>query len=332
MVKIVKIKTEHVSQMRTLFEVLKEILSYTTIEFIRPSDDTYEPTDKVKKSKKSKKGVDTDSAQNNSFSGMRILTLSPEKTVLIYLRLHARKFMEFVCKPNKHEIGVDLGALNRMLKSTDREDELEMYIDNDDKQSLVLSVSNSEIGRNTEFKLKLMETDPFNFKLPPVEADVMITMNAGEFHKLCKDMAQIGQALEIKCTKNVIIFTCNGINSSRETKYTVNDDGVKIVFAELDKAESIVQGVYELKHLNLFSKCASLSTDVQLMMRVKKYPVCLTYTVATLGEFVACVSPMEQDSELQQKSATQMAFTDAEALYQSDNDVGLKDEFKNITC
>lgn len=35
MVKIVHLKTEHVGPMKTLFEVLKEILSETTIEFIR---------------------------------------------------------------------------------------------------------------------------------------------------------------------------------------------------------------------------------------------------------------------------------------------------------
>jgi proliferating cell nuclear antigen len=317
MVKIVKLKTEHVAQMRTLFEVLKEILADTTIEFIRQHEtDEDKTSDKSKKSRKNKK--DNECTRNIPFSGMRILTVSPEKTVLICLKLHAHKFIEFVCKPKIYEIGVNLVTLNRMLKSTDKEDELEMYVDNDDKQSLVLSVNNSEIRRSTEFKLKLMDIDPTNIQLPPVEPDVMITMDASEFHKLCKDMAQIGQFLEIKCTNNTLIFTCDGNNSSRETKYTANEEGVKIVFVNPNK-QLIIQGVYELKHLNLFSKCASLSNDIQILMKVHKYPLCITYTVATLGDFIACISPIE--------SQAKSTYEETEALYQSDDEIVLKKDF-----
>lgn len=321
MVKIVRLKTEHVAQMRTLFEVLKEILADTTIEFIRQPDETTEDVlspEKGKKNRKGKKGTDSDVVKSAPFSGMRILTVSPEKTVLICLKLHAHKFIEFTCKPKTYEIGVNLVALNRMLKSTDREDELEMYVDNEDKQSLVLIVNSSEKSRNTEFKLKLMDIDPTDIKLPPVEPDVMITMEANEFHKLCKDMSQIGQFLEIKCTNNTLFFTCEGSNSSRETKYTANEDGVKIVFVNPNK-QLIIQGVYELKHLNLFSKCASLSNDIQLLMKVQKYPLCITYTVATLGDFIACISPIEAQNK--------GTYEETEALYQSDDEVALKKEF-----
>lgn len=323
MVKIVKLKTEHVAQMRTLFEVLKEILADTTIEFIRQPEETEDKTsddnDKNKKGKKRNKGPENKTSKP-PFSGMRILTVSPEKTVLICLKLEAHKFIEFVCKPKTYEIGVNLVTLNRMLKSTDKEDELEMYVDNDDKQSLVLSVNNSEIRRSTEFKLKLMDIDPSDIKLPPVEPDVRITMDAGEFHKLCKDMAQIGQFLEIKCTNKTLIFTCDGNNSSRETKYIANEDGVKISVDHPNK-QLIIQGVYELKHLNLFSKCASLSNDIQLLMKVHKFPLCITYTVATLGDFIACISPIEAQAK--------STYEETEALYQEeDDDIVLKKDFE----
>lgn len=307
MVKIVKIKTEHVSEMRTLFEVLKEILADTTIEFIKQAEEVEDDT-RMDKKKKKKSDSETKPSQ---FSGMRIMTVSPENTVLICLKLYAHKFIEFVCRPKTHTIGVSLVTLNKMLKSTDNEDDLEMYVDNDDNQSLVLSVSNSEIGRSSEFKLKLMDIDQVSIKLPPVEPDVMITMDASEFHKLCKDMAQIGQFLEIKCTNSTLIFTCEGRNATRETKYTANDAGVKIMFTNPNK-QLIIQGVYELKHLNLFAKCASLSNDIQLLMKVQKYPLCITYTVATLGEFIACITPIgEQPKE---------TYEETTALYASDND------------
>ena len=315
MVKIVKIKTELVTPMRTLFEVLKEILADTTIEFIRQPD---EVEDDKKIDKKKKKKSDGES-KATPFSGMRIMTVSPENTVLLCLKLHSQKFIEFVCKPKTCNIGVNLVALNKLLKSADKEDQLEMYIDNDDSQSLVLAVSNSEIQRNSEFKLKLMDIDPVLIKLPPVEPDVMITMDATEFHKLCKDMAQIGQFLEIKCTNSTLIFTCEGGNSSRETKYTANDNGVKIIFTNSNK-NLIIQGVYELKHINLFAKCATLSSDVQLLMRVQKFPLCITYTVASLGELIACITPIEAQPK--------NTYEGTEELY-NDNENDDEIEYKN---
>lgn len=306
MAKIIKLKTEHVSQMKTLFEVLKEILSDTTIEFVRPpnSDD---------ENKAKKKGKKTDETEENtsSFGGMRILTVSPDKTVLIHLKLHAHNFTEFVCKPKNYEIGVNLGLLNKMFKSTDHDDDLVMYVDNDDKQVLVLSVNNSDMKRSTESKIKLIENEPSNINLPPVEPDVMVSMNAAEFHKMCKDMIYIGQYLEIQCTNNTLIFKCEGSEATRETKYTANENGVKILYNNPNK-NLIIQGIYELKHLNLFSKCASLSSDIQLLMRVKKFPLCIKYTVATLGDFIVCISPGEPQ--------TKDTYDETDSLFQSEDE------------
>jgi proliferating cell nuclear antigen len=284
--KIFHIITENVSQIRTLFEVLGGILQDAVIEIIKPIDKN------DKNDKKDKKKSKKESISNTSRGGGLKILMTSGDTILIYLKLSHDKFVKFSCEPSKYNIDINLQELNKMLKSTDKEDKLEMYVDDDEQQFLVLSVENSEIKRNTEFKLKLMDIEPSCVNLPPVEPDVMITINASEFHKLCKDMTQIGALLEIQCTSNTLIFKCEGKNSSRETTYTVNEDGVKIAFTCPNK-QLIAQGIYELRHLNLFSKCSSLSGEVQLLMKVKSYPLCIKYTVGTLGEFIVCIAPIE---------------------------------------
>lgn len=317
---IVYLKTEHVRQMRTLFEVLRDIMNETPIEFIGVSDDKSD-TDKKNKGKKTKTTSDGDK-KIQPFSGVRILNMSPEKTVLVYLRLAAENFTKFECnsKTGSWEIGVNLLSLNKLLKSADNEDELVMYIDKDDIQSLVLSVNNSEIMKRSDLKLKLMDIGPMDLKPPPIEYDVDVTMNSNDFHKLCKDMAQLSSSMEIRCTKNTIVFMCEGY-ASRATSYTASNSGVKIQFSTKSQ-DKIAQGVYELKHLNQFSKCASLSPYVQLLMKVTKYPLCIKYSVATLGTFVACITPKEATD-------TKNTFEDAETLYQSDDDIELKKEFED---
>jgi len=317
MSRVIHLKTEHVGQIKTLFEVLKDIMNETPIEFIG-----LPPTDNDKKGKKKVKKDSESESKGQPFSGVRILNISPEKTVLVYLKLAAKNFTEFECntKTGSCEIGVNLQSLSKLLKTIDKDDELSMYIDKDDVQTLVLSVNNNEQLKNSDLKLKLMDIGPMDLKPPPIEYDVDVTMNSNDFHKLCKDMAQLSTSMEIRCTKNTIVFMCDGY-ASRSTSYTTNDsgNGVKIKFASKSQ-DKIVQGIYELKHLNQFSKCASLSPYVQLLMKVTKYPLCIKYSVATLGDFVACITPKETGD-------SKNNYEDAEELYQSDDDVVLKKEF-----
>lgn len=317
--KTISLKTECVGQIKTLFEVLKDIMHETTIEFMGKKD-------KVKQ--KEKKHGESDS-KSQPFSGLRILSVSPDKTVLVYLRLDAKNFTEFECntKSGMHQIGVDLQVLNKMLKSMDKEEELMMYIDDTDKQSLIMTSLNNELSKQNYFKLKLMDLDPLDLKPPPINYDVDVTMPSNDFSKICKEMAQLNgtqsdSTMEIWCTSRTIEFRCSG-QASRVIKYTVGDEkGVKIKFVSQNK-DKIIQGIYELKHLNQFSKCASLSTYVQLLMKVDKFPLCIKYSVATLGSFVACIAPKES-SDVKNNS-----YEDNEELYQEDDDVELKKEFNN---
>lgn len=314
---LIYLKTEHVGQMKTLFEVLRDIMNETPIEFIGSSSETN------KKSKKSKHSSDGDK-KTQQFSGLRILNMSPDKTILVYLRLAADNFTKFECnsKSGSLEIGVNLLYLNKLLKSVDKEDELIMYIDKDDIQSLALSVNNSDAMKRSDLKLKLMDIDPMEITPPPIEYDVDVTMCSNDFHKLCKDMAQLSTLIEIRCSKNTIQFMCEGY-ASKSTSYTSSSNGVKIQFTSKSQ-DKIVQGIYELKHLNQFSKCASLSPYVQLLMKLTKYPLCIKYSVATLGTFVACITPKETPE-------ASNTFEDAEALYRSDDEVTLKEDMDDTS-
>jgi hypothetical protein len=45
----------------------------------------------------------------------------------------------------------------------------------------------------------------------------------------------------------------------------------------------VVQGLFQLKHLVLFTKCTSLCPSIELYLK-NDYPLILKYTVANLGE------------------------------------------------
>ena len=52
----------------------------------------------------------------------------------------------------------------------------------------------------------------------------------------------------------------------------------------------IVQGLFSLKHLLLFTKCTNLSNSIEIFIK-NDYPMIIRYGVANLGEIKRCLSP-----------------------------------------
>jgi proliferating cell nuclear antigen len=57
--------------------------------------------------------------------------------------------------------------------------------------------------------------------------------------------------------------------------------GVKV--QKLGSATEIVQGIFELKYLTMFTKCTNLCPSIELYLK-NDYPLVLRYMVANLGE------------------------------------------------
>ena len=55
--------------------------------------------------------------------------------------------------------------------------------------------------------------------------------------------------------------------------------------------DEIVQGVFLLRHLVLFTKCTNLCNTIEMYLK-NDYPLIIKYTVASLGEIKLCLAPM----------------------------------------
>ena len=131
-------------------------------------------------------------------------------------------------------------------------------------------------------------------KSTKVEFDVRITMPSNEFHKLFREMNNIAEYVEIKCTSKNIIFTCKGDCAERSTIYKSEEGGLNIS-NENKKIQSIVQGIYEIKNIVLFTKCASLCNDLEIYMK-NDFALTIIYTIATLGTITIALSPIKEEN------------------------------------
>jgi proliferating cell nuclear antigen len=260
-----------------------------------------------KNQEKQNKNIKKDD-DDSKWGGLKIMTVDPSKTLLIQMKLNSKQFSVFKCKPASYDICISLVQLHRLLKSLDQDDTLAICIDDDDEQHVVLKVDNEEKKFESTYRLKLMDLDKKSYKIPPIAFDAVITLDATEFHKICREMSNIAEFVEIKVTPNSLTYSCTGDTADRSTTYYPGDNGIKIKFGTTK--DQVIQAIFELKYLVLFTKCANLCNDIQIFMK-NRFPLVIKYTVATLGKIMLCLAPVNE-------THTKGSFSDDEAEYENE--------------
>jgi proliferating cell nuclear antigen len=58
------------------------------------------------------------------------------------------------------------------------------------------------------------------------------------------------------------------------------------------KTSEIVQGIFQLKHMVLFTKCTNLCPAIEIYLK-NDYPLIIQYTVANLGNIKLVLAPIK---------------------------------------
>lgn len=240
-----ELRTVQSSAFKVLVEAMKELLTDTPIEF----DET----------------------------GMKIVSMDNSHIVLVHLKLDAGKFEHYHCT-NKIVIGVNMLNLYKLIRSINSNDILTLFIDADDMNHLGIKIENGEKNTKTTYKLNLLDLDNPNIHVEPASFESVITLPSIDFQKLCRDMKNIAEFVEIKNIRSQLMLSCKGDFCAQETI---------IADAENSSAGSsgteIVQGIFNLNYLVMFTKCTNLCNTVELHLK-NDYPLLIKYTVASLGE------------------------------------------------
>lgn len=243
-----EIKTTQSAIFRNLIEALKEILTEANLEF----DST----------------------------GLKVMDMDKTHTVLVYLRLSADKFTEFFC-PNKFILGINMIYLYKLIKTMGNNDILTLYLPASNPNKLGIKMENSEKSSSTNFFLKIFDTNVEEIQTPNLAFTSVIHMSSAEFQKVCRDMntRDDGDDVEITSVGSDLIFRNVGDYSEQETVITESST-MKI---QRTGKNEIVQGVFQLKHLVLFTKCTNLCPAIEMYIK-NDYPLIIRYNFPSLGE------------------------------------------------
>lgn len=260
---ILEVRTVQSGAFKVMIEALKDLLTDTSIEF------------------------DPD-------TGMKVVAMDGSHIVLVHLHLEASKFESFFCK-ERTCIGVNMMQLHKLIRSINNNDSLTLFMESGDMNHLGIKIENSQKGQKTMFRLNLLDLDYSRISIDPVEFASVITLPSTDFQKIVRDMNNLAEFVEIKNIQNQLIFQCHGEFCVQETVMTDSDaggvpGGNHSIQPKTPGSDEIIQGVFSLKYLVLFSKCTNLCNTVQLFLR-NDYPLIIVYQVASLGEIKLALAP-----------------------------------------
>jgi proliferating cell nuclear antigen len=253
-----EIKTIQAAAFRTLIEALKEILTEANLEF----DNT----------------------------GIKVISMDETHTVLVYLRLHSDRFNEYFC-PKKHVLGINMIYLFKLIKTIGNNDILTLYLPSNNPNKLGIRIENADKATTTNYSLKIFDTNIEEIQIPGLNFTSIIGLPSSDFQKICRDMNGLGdgERVEITSSGSELIFKCMGDFAEQETIISENQSNMKVT--RNTKTAEIVQGVFLLKHLVMFTKCTNLCPSIELYLK-NDYPLIIRYTVANLGEVKMALAPL----------------------------------------
>ena len=229
MTQILKVKTVQAVAWKTLIEALSQMLADAPIEF------TPRKEKKVKKFVEKKvngKLVKEEIVVTEVTGGIRLTALNPSQSILINMKLEAEQFDEYICTKNKIVVGVNLQTLYKILKNVSNYDTITFCMDDKNSHKLGIKIENDDKNKRSQTDLKLMDLDYKDIEIPPATFNSVSTLPSSEFHRLCRDLNQFSECVEITSVGKELRFRCKGEMVDHTTTIVDSSDGSGVLNIE----------------------------------------------------------------------------------------------------
>lgn len=292
MVYELELETSHTNAIRILIDTISSVVTDVNFTFYPYYVDTETENDNNDTDLISEK-----ESKIKKIGGLVIKETNKSSTILIKSTLDADKFdkYKYNSKKKKITIGVNLDNLLVVLKCMSNMDKMIWAIDEEDSTKLIIILENTDKKEKKNFRLNLVDIDD---KVPPfdtLEFPYAAYFLSSDFHKYCKDLSLISELIEIKCAYNKVSFGIKGADIC-DAEFDISEtNGGLLIKKNTDNKNEIVQGVFQLKWLNVFTKCTNLSPQVILYLK-NDYPLIIKYDVAALGEVIFVLSQKDTKS------------------------------------
>ena len=229
--------------------------------------------------------------------GIELRMMDAHRRILIDFNLKADNFSMYKFKPeNKLFIGINLNHFHKMLKSVKKKDSVIFFIDEKNLKDLGIRVIPKENNRVTTSYIKIQNIQ--NLVIPlPTGYNKPIIVPSNEYQKMCKDMNNIGNLIDVVSKNFFIKFVCNADSVySRE-----------VAFGELDEEDSEEENEegnintyhqqFATEQLSRLIKIAGLS-NLMRIYPTENLPLKFESNIGTLGEisiYIKCKKQIDDE-------------------------------------
>jgi len=195
-----------------------------------------------------------------SEKGIQVQSMDSSHVALVSLLLRESAFSEFKCE-RPMSLGMNVESLSKILKMCSPHDTLKIRW-NSGADTVSFQCEGGE-DRIADFDLKLMQIESEHMEIPEQHYKVSVKLPSSEFQKICRDLREFGETMQIKASKEGITFSVQG---------DVGSGNVLLKPRAADKPEDKVTltvhepvtATFALRYLVNFSKAAPLCGSVEL--------------------------------------------------------------------
>ena len=158
---------------------------------------------------------------------------------LVSLNLSMEGFESYRCDSNV-VLGVNIANLSKVMKLADPADSITLQADQD-PSTLKLVFENPKTQKSTEFNLNLISLDVEHLSIPETEYSSLITINSGEFSRICKELQSLSDSITVVTNPEFVQLSVEGQAGSGFIKLTANDSDRKEDQTLIEVEESVTQ-------------------------------------------------------------------------------------------
>ena len=189
-------------------------------------------------------------------------------------------------------LGINVGLLAKVMKLANATDSITLSAE-DDATHLKLTFENVKDQRTTEFTLNLISLDVEHLAIPETDYSSVVSINSGEFTKICKELYALNETLTITTNNDYVQFGVESEAGSGNIKLASNDAMNREDQTTVQVTEA-VQQQFAIRYLNMFNKASPLSTHTRLCLH-QEQPLVVEYKIESLGVLKYYLAPKIND-------------------------------------
>lgn len=228
----------------------------------------------------------------NNDAGISLQAMDTSHVALVSLNLSMEGFESYRCD-NNVILGINIANLSKVMKLADASDSITLQADADPSH-LKIRFDNAKTQRATEFQLNLLSLDVEHLSIPETEYASLITINSGEWSKICKDLQSLSESMTIQTKNGCANLAVDGPAGKGEIKLSSSEDADRKEDMTTIEVEQPVTQQFALNYLNMFNKAAGLSTFTKLCLH-QDQPLVTQFEIEQLGVLKYYLAPKISD-------------------------------------